>query len=142
MIYVIYKNSPAIAKQARKMDFRHHCKNHISDKYIDKAISDADYIVAALGKTEGRLSGFACIKLRPTYLYVSTLCSSARQGRACMQQVEGFARVMGRDEVRLESLPGVVSFYTHIGYSRTPAASSDSDELVRMHKKLTRATAL
>jgi len=140
---VIYKNAPAIAKLARTMNFKPHCKNAINNAYVDKAITSADYIVAALGKKDSKLLGFACVKVRPSSVYVSTLCSSARQGRACMQQVEAFARVMGRDEVTLEALHAVVGFYQHIGYRRTSAASSTSaDAPVPMHKRLTQATVL
>jgi len=128
-ILVIYKNAPAIAKLARTMKFEPHCKNAINNAYVDKAITSADYIVAALGKKDSKLLGFACVKVRPSSVYVSTLCSSAR--------------VMGRDEVTLEALHAVVGFYQHIGYRRTSAASSTSaDAPVPMHKRLTQATVL
>lgn len=143
MVLVIYKNAPAIAKLARTMDFKPHCKNAVNEAYINEAIKKADYIVASLGKKDAKLLGFACMDVRESSIYVSTLCSSARQGRACMQQVEAFARVMGKDEVTLEALPQVVSFYTHIGYSRTAVASSTAfGGLVPMHKHLTQATLL
>ena len=143
-ILIIYKNAPAIAKLARTMNFKPHCKNHLNSGYIEKAITAADYIVAALGKKDSKLLGFACLKVRQSSVYVSTLCSSARQGKACMQQVEAFARVMGKEEVTLEALPGVVGFYTHIGYSRTStgSASATSGGLVQMHKRLTQAAML
>ena len=143
MIYVIYKTAPAIARLARTMNYKPHCKNALNAAYIDQAIKKADYIVASLGKKDSKLLGFACMNIRASSVYVSTLCSSARQGKACMQQVEAFARVMGKDKVTLEALPAVVAFYTHIGYSRTHAPSSTSfGVLVPMHKHLTEATLL
>lgn len=141
-VMVIYKNSPAIASLARRMSFKPHCKNAIREGYIEKAIKIADYIVASLGKKDSKLLGFACITVEPAAVYVSTLCSNGRQGRACMQQVEAFARVLGKDEIQLEALPDVVSFYTHIGYSRTEPGSFGSHGLVHMHKRLTAATIL
>ena len=133
VLYTVYKKGKGIAALAKRTDFHAHCQGRVKVPYINKAIDNAHYIVAALQELTGSLGGFACVRVRSKDLYVSALCSHGNQGLGCMQQVYLLAKLLGKQQVVLDSITSAVPFYEHIGFSHKQNRKN-SKGLFRMHR--------
>ena len=137
VLHTIYPNSVPIRRMVKEWPFFNQCKGEISPTYLRQALESAHFVLLALGETDGAVQGFATMVLEPQAVRVTLLCSKSHEGKACMQQVVAFSRVIGAPNVHLDSLVRVAGFYKNIGFRKADKSKQavPKGSTVKMSKK-------